>query len=145
MEVEVCSLYLFDARRERLVLRATLGLDRDSVGRVSLRATEGLVGLVIEGSAPVAIEDVMSHPRYKYFPETGEERYHTFLGFRCRKAGKYRLACWWCRRCAGENSARVRSVCCKLRRARSRRSFRIISCAKRSRPRKKSATSIGGG
>ena len=22
----------------------------------------------------------MSHPRYKYFPETGEERYHTFLG-----------------------------------------------------------------
>ena len=80
MEVEVCSLYLFDPQRERLVLRATIGLDRDSVGRVSMRVSEGLVGLAIESQSPVVVEDAMSHPRYKYFPETGEERYHTFLG-----------------------------------------------------------------
>ena len=80
MEVEVCSLYLFDPQRERLVLRATVGLDRDSVGRVSMRVSEGLVGLAIESQSPVVVEDAMSHPRYKYFPETGEERYHTFLG-----------------------------------------------------------------
>ena len=80
MEVEVCSLYLFDPQHERLVLRATLGLDRDSVGRVSMRVSEGLVGLAIESLSPVVVEDSMSHPRYKYFPETGEERYHTFLG-----------------------------------------------------------------
>jgi phosphotransferase system, enzyme I, PtsP len=79
MEVEVCSLYLFDPQRERLVLRATLGLDRDSVGRVSMRVNEGLVGLAIESGEPVVVEDAMSHPRYKYFPETGEERYHTFV------------------------------------------------------------------
>ncbi len=80
MEVEVCSLYLFDARRERLVLRASEGLDRDSVGRVSMRIDEGLVGLVIETMAPVAVADAVAHPRYKYFPETGEERYHSFVG-----------------------------------------------------------------
>jgi phosphotransferase system enzyme I (PtsP) len=79
MEVEVCSLYLFDPQHERLVLRATVGLDRDSVGRVSMRISEGLVGLAIETNGPVVVEDAMSHPRYKYFPETGEERYHTFL------------------------------------------------------------------
>src|SRR6266849_817200 len=79
MEVEVCSLYLFDPQHERLVLRATLGLDRDSVGRVSMRVNEGLVGLAIELGQPVVVEDAISHPRYKYFPETGEERYHTFL------------------------------------------------------------------
>ena len=79
LEVEVCSLYLFDPQRERLVLRATIGLDRDSVGRVSMRVSEGLVGLAIESPGPVVVEDAMSHPRYKYFPETGEERYHTFL------------------------------------------------------------------
>src|SRR5579863_3418397 len=79
MEVEVCSLYLFDAQHDRLVLRATIGLDRDSVGRVSMRTSEGLVGLAIETGGPVVVEDAMSHPRYKYFPETGEERYHTFL------------------------------------------------------------------
>src|SRR5580658_1628857 len=80
MEVEVCSLYLFDPQRDRLVLRATLGLDRDSVGKVSMRTNEGLVGSVIEKSDAVSVTDAISHPRYKYFPETGEERYHTFLG-----------------------------------------------------------------
>src|SRR5262249_61267427 len=80
MQTEVCSLYLFDPQRERLVLRATVGLDRDSVGHISMRATEGLVGMVIERDAPVMVSDAISHPRYKYFPETGEERYHTFLG-----------------------------------------------------------------
>src|SRR5215468_9639825 len=80
MQAEVCSLYLFDAQRERLVLRATMGLDRGSVGRVSMRPTEGLVGLVIEKDEPVAVADAISHPRYKYFPETGEERFHAFLG-----------------------------------------------------------------
>jgi phosphotransferase system, enzyme I, PtsP len=80
MQCEVCSLYLFDPLRQRLVLRATVGLQRESVGRVSMRPNEGLVGMVIETGAPVMVPDAISHPRYKYFPETGEERYHTFLG-----------------------------------------------------------------
>ena len=80
METEVCSLYLFDPTRDQLVLRATVGLDRDSVGKVTMRANEGLVGLVIETMQPVAVADAAAHPRYKYFPETGEERYHAFLG-----------------------------------------------------------------
>ncbi|HUO04498.1 MAG TPA: phosphoenolpyruvate--protein phosphotransferase [Candidatus Binataceae bacterium] len=79
MEAEVCSLYQFDPQRERLVLRATVGLERDSVGKVSMRTDEGLVGLVLEKDAPLWVPDAMSHPRYKYFPETGEERFHTFL------------------------------------------------------------------
>lgn len=80
MEVEVCSLYLFDPQHNRLVLRATVGLDRESVGKVSMRVNEGLVGAVIEKGETVSVPDAISHPRYKYFPETGEERYHTFLG-----------------------------------------------------------------
>ena len=79
MEVEVCSIYLLDPLRDRLVLRATLGLERESVGRVSMRVDEGLVGLAIEGNDEVVVEDAMSHPRYKYFPETGEERFHTLV------------------------------------------------------------------
>ena len=47
METEVCSLYLFDPTQKRLILRATVGLDRDSVGKVSMRTSEGLVGMVI--------------------------------------------------------------------------------------------------
>jgi phosphotransferase system enzyme I (PtsP) len=80
LEVEVCSIYLFDPGRDRLVLRASFGLERESVGKVSMRVNEGLVGLVIENMSPVAAADAISHPRYKFFPETGEERYHSFLG-----------------------------------------------------------------
>src|SRR5258708_34434927 len=80
MEAEVCSLYLFDPQRERVTLRATVGLDRESVGKVSMRMNEGLVGLVLDKQEAVYVPDAISHDRYKYFPETGEERYHTFLG-----------------------------------------------------------------
>src|SRR6202035_2607017 len=33
-----------------------------------------------EKDEPVYVPDAISHQRYKYFPETGEERFHTFLG-----------------------------------------------------------------
>ncbi len=42
--------------------------------------SEGLAGLVAEKVLPVAVNDVQSHPRYKYFKESGEEIYHSFLG-----------------------------------------------------------------
>jgi phosphotransferase system enzyme I (PtsP) len=86
IDAEVCSIYLFDPQRERLVLRATVGLERESVGRVSMRTNEGLVGLAVDSDKAVVVEDAMSHPRYKYFPETGEERYHTFVGVPIREA-----------------------------------------------------------
>src|SRR3954468_7482928 len=80
METEVCSLYIFEAKKNRLTLWATMGLDEESVGKVSMGVGEGLTGLVIERMAPVVVVDAQAHPRYKYFPETGEERFHSFLG-----------------------------------------------------------------
>jgi len=80
MGTEVCSLYLYDAKERRLTLWATTGLDRAAVGNVSMSIDEGLSGLVIEKMEPVAVTDAMTHPRNKYFPETGEERFHSFLG-----------------------------------------------------------------
>ena len=29
---------------------------------------------------PVMVVDALAHPRYKYFPETHEEHFHSFLG-----------------------------------------------------------------
>lgn len=80
METEVCSLYLLDRQRNRLTLCATMGLDQESVGKVSMSINEGLTGLVIEKMGSVMAVDAPAHPRYKYFPETGEERFHSFLG-----------------------------------------------------------------
>src|SRR5262249_51578538 len=59
---------------------ATLGLKPESVGRVRMRVDEGLSGLVAEKLAPVMVEDAFKHPRFKFFPEAGEEPYHSFLG-----------------------------------------------------------------
>src|SRR5262249_59645944 len=37
-------------------------------------------GLVAEQMAPVMVPDAFNHPRFKYFPEAGEDAYHSFLG-----------------------------------------------------------------
>ncbi|MCK9530024.1 MAG: phosphoenolpyruvate--protein phosphotransferase [Gammaproteobacteria bacterium] len=78
--VDVCSVYLTDQQSGQLVLMATDGLHPESVGTVRLDITEGLVGLVAERAEPVNLDDAPTHPRYRYFQETGEERYHAFLG-----------------------------------------------------------------
>ena len=80
MAAEVCSIYILDQSKKRLTLRATMGLDKESVGRVSMGIGEGLTGLVIERMKPVMVVDALAHPRYKYFPETHEEHFHSFLG-----------------------------------------------------------------
>ena len=41
---------------------------------------EGLSGLVAEQLLPVAVADAREHPRYKYFKESGEDKYRSFLG-----------------------------------------------------------------
>lgn len=80
MGTEVCSIYLLEDDRETLRLSASKGLSRKSVGKVTLKIGEGLTGLAAEKGQVVAIQEPKSHPRYRYFKETGEERYHSFLG-----------------------------------------------------------------
>ena len=77
---EVCSVYLLDADRRHLELAATIGLHPSSVGRVRMRMDEGLVGLTAEQLEPVVVADATRHPRFKYFPEAGEDLYSAFLG-----------------------------------------------------------------
>lgn len=80
MQSDVCSIYLLEKDGETLTLYATKGLSRSSVGKVRMNTSEGLTGLVVEQRGVVAIENAPSHPRYKYFRETKEERFHSFLG-----------------------------------------------------------------
>lgn len=77
---DVCSVYTVDRQTGELVLGATVGLRGDAVSRVRMALHEGLTGLVAQKKAPVSVEDASKHPRYRYFPETGEEEYHSFLG-----------------------------------------------------------------
>ena len=77
---DVCSVYLLQSDRIHLVLSATVGLQSSSVGKVRMRLNEGLAGLVAEQLRPQVVADAATHPRFKYFSEAGEDRYHSFLG-----------------------------------------------------------------
>src|SRR6202007_2850018 len=79
-QTDVCSVYLLEPDRANLVLAATIGLRQESVGRVRMRLSEGLAGLVAEQLQPQCVADATRHPRFKYFRETGEDPYRSFLG-----------------------------------------------------------------
>ena len=77
---EVCSLYLLDDDQQTLVLRASRGLTPESIGTVKLRIGEGLTGKVAAEQRVVAVKNPQDHPDYRFFHETGEEHFHTFVG-----------------------------------------------------------------
>ncbi len=80
MGTEVCSIYLLEKSERVLYLKATKGLSRKAVGKVALRVGEGLTGLVVEKHQVVTSREPGSDPRSRYFPETREELFHSFLG-----------------------------------------------------------------
>ncbi len=79
MNVAVCSVYLRDSNNGFLLM-ATDGLEERAVGKVRLQEGEGLISLVAKRAEPVNLRSALAHPKYHYFPETGEESYHAFLG-----------------------------------------------------------------
>jgi starch phosphorylase len=79
-DTDVCSIYLLEPDRANLVLAATIGLRPESVGRVRMRLSEGLAGLVAQQLRPQFVADATTHPRFKYFSEAGEDPYRSFLG-----------------------------------------------------------------
>src|SRR6202040_607791 len=79
-DTDVCSAYLLEPDRANLVLAATIGLRRECVGQLRMAIHEGLAGLVAEQVRPVPVVQAHTHPRFKYFPEAGEDEYQSFLG-----------------------------------------------------------------
>ena len=80
MHTDVCSLYLYNEERNHLALVASEGLSGDAIGKVKMKPSEGLTGLVFETRTPLVVQNAETHPRFRYFPITREEHYHTFLG-----------------------------------------------------------------
>ncbi|HUF57135.1 MAG TPA: putative PEP-binding protein [Thermohalobaculum sp.] len=84
---EVCSIYLKRDPRT-LELCATRGLRPESVHAVRLRVGQGLVGRIAERAEPLATEDAQSTPGFRYLPETGEERFRSFVGVPIQRLGE---------------------------------------------------------
>ena len=75
----VCSIYLYNSQDRMLTLRATRGLNPESVGQVKLQLGQGLTGLALQEMQTVCEDDASRHPNYKFFPGIFEERYKAFL------------------------------------------------------------------
>lgn len=78
--VDCCSIYLTEEPRKRYRLAATEGLSKESIGKVTLRFGEGLVGLVGKRNEVLNLANAQTHPNFKYIPEIGEEEFKSFLG-----------------------------------------------------------------
>ena len=87
MGTEVCSVYLF-RDSETLELCATEGLAAEAVHHTRMRLGEGLVGRVARTGRVVNTPDAPAEPGFRYMPETGEERYSSFLGIPIQRLGE---------------------------------------------------------
>lgn len=76
---QVCSIYLLRAG-DVLELFASEGLNASAVHLTRLQVGEGLVGEIALTAEPLNFAHAEKHPKYAYRPETGEERFHGFVG-----------------------------------------------------------------
>jgi len=79
MKADVCSIYIYDDATGELVLRANTGFRHKLIGKIKLKPGEGIAGSVFECNKPVCIADGFTHPNFRYFKRSGEERYKSFL------------------------------------------------------------------
>lgn len=87
MVAEVCSVYVMRGDGT-LELFATEGLKREAVHRISMAVGQGLVGVIAREAQPLNLTDAQAHPAFAYFPESGEEIYHSFLGVPVLRGGQ---------------------------------------------------------
>ena len=79
LKAEVCSIYLLKIPQQELVLRATRGLNPDSVDVVKMNVGEGLVGKAMATMEIILEDQASQNPDFKYFPNAMEEAFECFL------------------------------------------------------------------
>ncbi len=79
MRASACSIYLLEDDGERLVLRATRGLNPQAVGRMRIRVGQGIAGRALEERKTIAVPDVRKDTRVHAFPYSGEQRFRSLV------------------------------------------------------------------
>ncbi|PHR92370.1 MAG: phosphoenolpyruvate--protein phosphotransferase [Robiginitomaculum sp.] len=86
MKVNVASIYLRSGND--LELCATKGLKQSAVHKTKLALGEGLVGRVAQRARLLNLANAPKHPNFAFKPETGEARFHSFLGVPLLRGGR---------------------------------------------------------
>ncbi|HUG15191.1 MAG TPA: GAF domain-containing protein, partial [Thermomicrobiales bacterium] len=72
---DACSVFLYDAHSQTLMLQASRGLNPDVVGQLSIRSDAGITGLAAASRQTQVAVDAPSHPAFFTYPHVGEEEY----------------------------------------------------------------------
>jgi len=79
MDCEVCSIYLYYLDQQELVLKATKGLNPESINKVKMKIGEGLTGQALKERRAICEGQAKNNPNFRFFPGIGEEKYESFL------------------------------------------------------------------
>ncbi len=79
MQTEACSIFLFEESSETLVLRATVGLNPEMIGKLRLQIGEGITGTSLKELKPICVPRGSEDPNFKYVHGIFEEKFESFL------------------------------------------------------------------
>jgi len=79
MQTEACSIFLLEGNSQNLVLRATVGLNADMIGKLRLNIGEGITGTSLKELKPICVPRGSEDPHFKYVQGIFEEKYESFL------------------------------------------------------------------
>jgi two-component system sensor histidine kinase HydH len=71
------SVFLIDRTGKTVTLTAAIGLNQESIGKLTFPVGMGIAGWVAEQKVPLALEDPYTDPRFQYIPESGIERFRS--------------------------------------------------------------------
>ncbi|MBU1261786.1 diguanylate cyclase [bacterium] len=64
MNAEICSLMLFDQKKEELTIKAGVGLDKRVMEEAKFKKGVGIVGYVAQTGKPLLVGDITNDPRF---------------------------------------------------------------------------------
>jgi signal transduction protein with GAF and PtsI domain len=72
MDSKICSIMLFDEKKDELVIAATQSLSQDYVNKPNLKVGQSISGRVVLEKKPITVADVTKEPGYMY-PEVARK------------------------------------------------------------------------
>ncbi len=79
MQADSATIYLLDASKQTLTLKATTGLSSAAINHGTLAMGEGLTGWAAQHRQVVAIRDAQNDPRFRIVPNTRERSFKSLL------------------------------------------------------------------
>jgi two-component sensor histidine kinase len=79
MQVDSCSIYLYDPFGEELILAASTGLKKNSIREISLPHGAGLTGWAAEHREPVTVTNAFRDPRFYRILGSGESKFPSLM------------------------------------------------------------------